>query len=121
MSREIWPMPLEMYCMRFFWSSSGLIVWASISKLTCKVISELDRSCEAIDMNFDFIADSDADIVRGHVRGEAGEHLTVAADEEEADGDFVHGKGEDEERRSDDGELEIGDGNAPEGLTVSRA
>ena len=33
-----------------------------------------------------------------------------AADQEEADGDFVHGEREDQERRSDDGELEVGNG-----------
>src|ERR1019366_2618430 len=42
----------------------------------------------------------------------------VTADQEEAYGDFVHGKGEDQERRSDDGELEIGNRDAPEGLPV---
>src|ERR1019366_4871204 len=45
----------------------------------------------------------------------------VTSDQEEADGDFVHGKGEDQERRSNDGELEIGNGDAPESLPIISA
>ncbi len=45
----------------------------------------------------------------------------VASDEEEADRDFVHGESEDEKCRSDDGEFEVGNRDAPEGLPVSRS
>ena len=45
----------------------------------------------------------------------------VAADQEKADGDFVHREREDQERRSDDGELEIRHRDAPESLPVVRA
>src|SRR3989339_1534032 len=42
--------------MRFFWSSLGTMDWESISKLTCSVIRELERSCDDMERNLDFIA-----------------------------------------------------------------
>src|SRR5208282_4706746 len=61
----------------------------------------------------------------GHADAEAapdflGESI-VAADEEDGDGDFVHGKSEDEQARGDERELEIRNGDAPEGLPGSGA
>src|SRR4029077_3638771 len=40
----------------------------------------------------------------------------VTADEEEGDGDFVHGEREDEQAGSDEGELQVGKRDAPESL-----
>ena len=45
----------------------------------------------------------------------------VAADEEEGNGDFVHGKREDEQAGGDEREFQIGESDAPEGLKGSGA
>src|SRR6516165_6403658 len=45
----------------------------------------------------------------------------VASDEEERDGDFVHGKREDEQAGGDERKLQIGESDAPESLKRSGA
>ena len=71
-----------------------------------------DQGGDGVDFGSDAAAEAGPDFERESV---------VAADEEERDGDFVHGEGEDQEAGGDQREFEIGKRDAEEGLQRSGA
>ena len=66
-----------------------------------------DQGGDGVDFGSDAATEAGPDFEREGV---------VTANEEESDGNFVHRESKDEQARGDQGKLQIGEGDAPEGL-----